>query len=116
MVIKGIWNRKVLVSKKLFITKRGKNNVWYKKSRDYVFVNVLSNIGNCTLLQDFVRDYMHPEVAVTDAGTGACTTSGWYNAAKVKFNAMSNADKVVFINDELTNNFALISDKNPIEL
>ncbi len=76
----------------------GENNVWYKTSRDYVFVNVLSNIGNYTLLQDFVRDYMHPEVAITDAGTGACTTSGWYNIAKEKFNAMTNADKVVFAN------------------
>jgi hypothetical protein len=39
---------------------------------------------------------MHTEVAYTEAGTGLCTSSGWYSAAKTAYTALSARQQSTF--------------------
>jgi hypothetical protein len=47
-------------------------------------------------LDTFVSTYMHTEVAYTEAGTGLCTSSGWYSAAKTAYTALSARQQSTF--------------------
>jgi hypothetical protein len=56
------------------------------------------------VLNTFVTNYMHTDVAYTEAGTGACASSGWYSSAKAAFNALTARQRSLFVAD--TANYA----------
>lgn len=47
-------------------------------------------------VDSFVTTYMHTDVAYTESGSGACTTSGWYASAKTAFNALTTRQRSLF--------------------
>ncbi len=74
---------------------------------DVTFSNITFNGGEVTvgytnrqLTREFVNDFMHPEVAVSDSGTGLCKTEGWYADAKAEWvNNLSDEVKALFTSD-----------------
>jgi len=47
-------------------------------------------------LNAFVTNYMHTDVAYTEAGTGLCKTDSWYSSAKTAYTALTTRQKSYF--------------------
>lgn len=48
----------------------------------------------CGKLYNFVVDYMHPEISMSDKGTGECISCGWYNSAKTALVSMEGEPQI----------------------
>ncbi|MCQ2802676.1 MAG: InlB B-repeat-containing protein [Bacilli bacterium] len=52
-------------------------------------------------VDQFVLDYMHPEILPSDTGSGRCISEGWYLDAKTAFNELNFDERALFlINNE----------------
>lgn len=52
------------------------------------------------LVDMFVSEYMHTEVAYGEVGTGLCVTEGWYTTAKAAFNLLEDSQRSLFTTAE----------------
>ena len=102
---------------------------------DYAYVGIRSNSGaiyldgidiswsqteaaeaDVTIVNAFINNYMHPEIAHnTDPNaainnTGDCDTEGWYSDAKTAFNALKTRQKAIILTSSST---AYIGGTNP---
>lgn len=53
----------------------------------------------------FVNEYMHKEVALTDVGTGLCKTNKWYAFAKEAYTSLTEDQKTLFVSDPSYNDY-----------
>ena len=65
-------------------------------------VRVNNSASDTYAVEHFVRTYLHEEVALDDAGTGKCTSQGWFEDAKAAYNALSTAQKSLFEESQYT--------------
>lgn len=59
-----------------------------------------------SFVDEFVKNYMHPEILPSDQGTGMCISERWYADAKAVFNTLTTEEKTLFLNDDVYSEFA----------
>ncbi len=102
------WTNHFIISKDTRFVKSDDKNTILKFEDDYFVTfegdGALPVLATKTAVKteadQFVTNYMHPEIAATDAGSGLCAgETGYYATAKTAYEALSNGAKILFQND-----------------
>ncbi len=64
----------------------------------YKFVEGEESLDDFDVVYQFVSDFMHPEIGVSDKGSGQCLTenSGWYDTAIREIAKLTDAQRLLF--------------------
>lgn len=102
------WTNHFIISKDTRFVKSDDKNTILKFEDDYFVTfegdGALPVLATKTAVKaeadQFVTDFMHPDIATTDNGSGLCAgETGYYAMAKTAYEALSKGAKILFQND-----------------